>query len=56
LLCCFCFETHITTPIKARPLSWLLWVSYTSFVCDTDTDFRSFSQWCLWLWETCCFI
>jgi len=40
LLCCFCFETHITTSIKDRSLSWLLWVSYVFFVCDTDTDFR----------------
>ncbi len=40
LLCCSCFETHITMPIKARSLSWLLWVSYVFFVCDTDTDFR----------------
>ncbi len=39
-LCCFCFKTHITMPIKARPLSWLLWVSYAFFVCDTDTGFR----------------
>jgi len=25
---------------KAKPLSWLLWVSYAFFVCDTDTDFK----------------
>ncbi len=26
--------------LKVRSLSWLLWVSYASFVCSTDTDFR----------------
>ncbi len=56
LLCHFCFKTHITTPIKARPLSWLLWVSY-AFLCVILTlASGSCSQWCLWLWETHRFI
>ncbi len=36
-LCCFRFETHTTMSIKARSLSWLLWVSYTFF--------------CVWYWH-----
>ena len=40
-----------------RPLSWLLWVSYVFFLCAVLTlASESCSQWCSWLWKTCCFI
>ena len=42
LSCCVVFALKVISQhlSKVKPLSWLLWVLYVSFVCDTDTGFR----------------